>query len=309
MIGLVRAPVMAAPTTAYLMVGGRCSNDCGFCAQARSSEAGDTQLARVSWPQFPADEVVRALAGARSAFVRVCIQATGTPVSHSAVLRLLRRLQETVALPVDVSALPPSVAAMHELFAAGVDHLGFGVDAATPEVFARVKGEGLERYSEGIAVAASTYPGRVAVHLIAGLGESERDMALAMQRYHDLGAVVGLFALCPVPGTRMERLSPPDLGSYRRLQVARYLIAEGLGRADGFAYRHDGRIEGFGGDVATHLADGAAFRTSGCPGCNRPFYNERPSGPMYNYPRPLTADEAIACLREAGLALPVVSRG
>ena len=27
-----------------------------------------------------------------------------------------------------------------------------------------------------------------------------------------------------------------------------------------------------------------AVLTSGCPGCNRPFYNERPRGPIYNYP-------------------------
>ena len=29
---------------------------------------------------------------------------------------------------------------------------------------------------------------------------------------------------------------------------------------------------------------GIPFMTSGCPGCNRPYYNERPSGPLYNYP-------------------------
>ncbi|HDI74230.1 MAG TPA: hypothetical protein ENF57_04430 [Candidatus Korarchaeota archaeon] len=27
-----------------------------------------------------------------------------------------------------------------------------------------------------------------------------------------------------------------------------------------------------------------AFLTSGCPSCNRPFYNERPRGPIYNFP-------------------------
>jgi len=40
------------------------------------------------------------------------------------------------------------------------------------------------------------------------------------------------------------------------------------------------------------LGTGEAFRTSGCPGCNRPYYNERPSGPFYNYPRGLTEEEA-----------------
>jgi len=52
--------------------------------------------------------------------------------------------------------------------------------------------------------------------------------------------------------------------------------------------------------VRVLLSSGEAFRTSGCKGCNRPFYNERPSGPMYNYPRPLTPDEAAEALGQTG---------
>ena len=40
------------------------------------------------------------------------------------------------------------------------------------------------------------------------------------------------------------------------------------------------------------IADGRPFQTPGCPGCNRPYYNERPGGPMYNYPHPLSAGKA-----------------
>jgi biotin synthase len=36
---------------------------------------------------------------------------------------------------------------------------------------------------------------------------------------------------------------------------------------------------------------GTPFLTSGCPGCNRPYYNERPGGPLYNYPRQPLPDE------------------
>jgi biotin synthase len=56
-------------------------------------------------------------------------------------------------------------------------------------------------------------------------------------------------------------------------------------------------------DVSQYLADGDAFRTSGCPDCNRPFYNERPGGPMYNYARPLTLEEAFRAISE--MAVPV----
>jgi biotin synthase-related radical SAM superfamily protein len=54
-------------------------------------------------------------------------------------------------------------------------------------------------------------------------------------------------------------------------------------------------------DLARTLADGVAFQTSGCPDCNRPFYNERPGGPLYNYPRPLTPAEASKAITELAL--------
>lgn len=33
------------------------------------------------------------------------------------------------------------------------------------------------------------------------------------------------------------------------------------------------------------LSNGEFFRTSGCHGCNRPFYNEKVSELWYNFPR------------------------
>ncbi|MCJ7714641.1 radical SAM protein, partial [Candidatus Bathyarchaeota archaeon] len=41
------------------------------------------------------------------------------------------------------------------------------------------------------------------------------------------------------------------------------------------------------------VESGAPFRTSGCPDCNRPFYNERPSGPLFNFPRSLKEIEIV----------------
>jgi len=40
---------------------------------------------------------------------------------------------------------------------------------------------------------------------------------------------------------------------------------------------------------------------TGCDGCNRPYYNERPRGPMYNYPRPLNKKEVLAAIQETQL--------
>ena len=69
---------------------------------------------------------------------------------------------------------------------------------------------------------------------------------------------------------------------------------------DQVSFEEDGRIH-FGishEQLVSFIANGEAFQTSGCTGCNRPYYNERPRGPMYNYPRSLTPDEVKTILEE-----------
>ena len=133
----------------------------------------------------------------------------------------------------------------------------------------------------------------MAVHLIVGLGETEREMTEMIQRMHDLGVIVGLFAFTPVRGTAMQDQPPPPLDTYRRMQVARHLISHDLAAFRDFSFSAERQLVSFGQpDLAKILADGLAFQTSGCPDCNRPFYNERPGGLLYNYPRPLTPEEA-----------------
>ena len=123
-----------------------------------------------------------------------------------------------------------------------------------------------------------------------------------MQRMQDWGVTVGLFAFTPIRGTTMGDRLPPPIGSYRRAQIAHYLIKNHLSSVERFGFSAEGRITDFGlerEELLRILADGRAFQTSGCPGCNRPYYNERPGGTMYNYPRPLTPDEAKEAIREA----------
>jgi biotin synthase len=205
-------------------------------------------------------------------------------------------------LPIDAAFLPRNLSEIQALFEAGLDHLGFGLDAASERVFAQTKGLGWENLLRLIEETASRYPGRVAVHLIVGLGETEEEMVKMIQRMHDLGAIVGLFAFTPLAGTRMESCPPPSLTSYRRIQIARHLIVHNLARAEDFSFSEEGKLMAFPPlDLKILLSDGEAFRTSGCPDCNRPYYNERPSGPLYNFPYPLSPAEVCQALKEAGI--------
>jgi biotin synthase len=154
----------------------------------------------------------------------------------------------------------------------------------------------------------------VAVHLVVGLGETEREMAERIEWAHRAGVSVSLFSFTPVRGTALAHRRPPPLAVYRRMQAARWLIVNGGTGLDELAFDKDGRLTSLGflttepSGCAALLADGTAFCTSGCPGCNRPFYNERPGGPMYNYPRPLEPEESYRAVSEMALPRAIADR-
>jgi biotin synthase len=120
---------------------------------------------------------------------------------------------------------------------------------------------------------------------------------------HRLGIEVGLFAFTPVRGTPMADRPQPPLAQYRRMQALRWLVVNNYARMDDFDFDEDGTVAAIKlSGWSTLLADGTAFRTSGCPDCNRPFYNERPGGTVYNYAKPLNPEQAQQAIVEMALA-------
>jgi biotin synthase-related radical SAM superfamily protein len=300
-LGLADSRLDAPPTTAYLMVGGRCSRDCDFCAQARSSKASATALSRVNWPVWDEAEVLDAVrqASASGKIQRCCLQVTVSPGSVERARSIASRLGSRVPLSVSVVASVDQVA---ELLHSGVERVGLSLDAANEEVFRRVKGGDLHKSLAGIQEATARFPGRITTHLMVGLGETEEEMVRMMALLLDRGVTPALFAFTPIRGTAMEDETPPSLAGYRRLQVTRYLLVREVCSAQDLSFSGEGQIVSFGlpsRELEQVLDDGRAFQTSGCPGCNRPYYNEAPRGPMYNYPRPLTAEEMRRAVDEA----------
>jgi biotin synthase-related radical SAM superfamily protein len=300
-LGLLTLTQETPPTTAYLMLGGRCSMNCGFCAQARQSQAPALNLSRVTWPAFSLPLVVERLAAAFAAgsLRRACLQMTVTRRAGAQALEVVRAVRAACAIPFDVAILPESLDEVRELLEAGVEHIGFGLDAASRRVFEATKSGNWERSLALIRQTAETFAGRAAVHLIVGLGETEQEMAAMIDQMHGWGVTVGLFAFTPVRGTALEGRPAPALGQYRRMQAVRFLISRGYARLSDLRFDAGGRLARI--DVPgwpALLAGGQAFETSGCPDCNRPYYNERPGGTMYNYPRRLLAEEAGRALAE-----------
>jgi biotin synthase len=207
-------------------------------------------------------------------------------------------------IQISVSHHASSVEEVREILALGADAIGIALDAACADVHARTKPGSWEGTVSLLEEAAGLFPGRISTHLIVGLGETEEDLVRVMRRLTDSGVTIGLFAFTPVRGTAMEDVPQPPIGTYRRVQLARHIIVNRLWDVEGFRFS-DGRITGFGAEREKLLEiarTGKPFETSGCPGCNRPYYNECPGGTMYNYPRSLTCAEIEKALCEVGLA-------
>jgi biotin synthase len=180
---------------------------------------------------------------------------------------------------------------------AGADRVGIAIDAATPELFDQLRGKGVggphqwNHYWNVTDMAVSVFGEFYAgIHLIVGLGETEKEMVETIQRGQNMGAYTHLFSFFPEKGSPMEKHPSPPLGQYRRIQLARWIINESLGSAGRMKFDESGRLVDFGMDVEPFVQMGEPFMTSGCPGrdgkvaCNRPYGNERPSGPIRNFP-------------------------
>lgn len=307
-LGLTHLRQIDPPTTAYLMVGDRCAFDCAFCTQACHSASQSHLLSRVTWPPYPADQVARAVAAsyARKEIARCCLQVTVSPDYLLRTVQFVAQLHALSPIPICVSVVLSDLDDARLLFAAGAERVTLALDAASEPVFHAAKGGHWSDRVQFLSQVALLYPGRIGTHLIAGLGETEQEMCMALQQMVDRGIAIGLFSFTPVPGTRWGDRQPPDVVSYRRIQAARFLMEGRLCRVENLRFSSDGRIVSYGlakAELVRLLGDGRAFETAGCAGCNRPYYNERPGQAMYNYPRPLRREEIEQALASALSAL------
>jgi len=302
-LGLKKVRVDALPTTAYLMVGERCHFNCAFCAQARESSSRADLLSRVSWPKFEGEAFLQGLVQPEDQAVlqRVCFQVVQDKVALEETKEWVKAVKSKTNLPICVSAGPRTLAEVQALMDLGVEHVSIALDAATSKIYEQSKdGSWTERFTL-LSEAAEKFPGHMATHLIVGLGESEEEMVRCLQAVYDKGITVALFAFTPIKGTRMERVKQPEMSHYRRVQVAHDLIRSGLARAERFQFR-EGQLRDFGisVDELQEKRGGEPFQTSGCTGCNRPYYNETPGEELYNYPKPLTTEEIEAAWAHVG---------
>jgi len=318
-LGLLEGKLDAEPTTAYLMTyaTGKCTANCGFCPQARSSLSKAELLSRVSWPAFSTKSVLQRVRNSteHGRIRRVCIQALNYPNVFTHLVALVTVIKQHSTIPVSVSCQPLNGRNTQLLAEAGVDRIGIALDAVTEKLFSEVKGSiaggpyNWENQFRQLREAVSLFgKENVSTHLIVGLGETEKEAAYIIQKCVDLSVLPALFAFTPVRGTALESKSPPLLASYRRVQLARYLVVNGVARYRDMCFDAYGKITDFGMEktkLERIVETGKPFLTSGCPDCNRPFYNEKPSGPIYNYPQNVRRKEILAVKQQLSEETPL----
>ena len=289
-----------------------CRANCAYCGLARHREAdrdyADRNFIRVDWPAVPMQQVVDIVArdGDKSPFHRMCISMITHPRSDAdtvAVLEAWTARIDPSAIPVSILSNPTTMerADVQRLRDLGADIFTVALDAATPALFDRTRGKGVQsphkwqKYWEILLDARDVFgPQKFGAHIIVGMGETEHEVLSLVQQLVDLGGHSHLFSFFPEQGSLMDHLPATPRDQWRRVQLARYLIDYAGVRLEQMSFDAEGRVVGYGlpeAEVEDIVGKGTAFRTSGCPGkfrddvsaCDRPYGDSPPSN-IASYP-------------------------
>ena len=309
-----------------------CRANCAYCGLARHREAerdyADRNFIRVDWPAVPMEQVVDIVARdvAGSPFHRMCISMITHPRSDEDTVSVLKAWTARIdpdAIPVSILSNPTTMTGddVRRLKDLGADIFTVALDAATPALFDRTRGKGVQsphkwqKYWEILLEARGIFgPQKFGAHIIIGMGETEYEALELVQRLVDLGGHSHMFCFFPEQGSLMDHLPATPRDQWRRVQLARYLIDYAGVRVGQMSFDEHGRVSDFGlpaAELDGIINDGVAFRTSGCPGkfrddvsaCDRPYGDSPPSN-IASYPFQPNKGDLRRIRRQLGI--PVV---
>lgn len=295
-LGLKKINSKATSTQAYFMVGSNCLNNCAFCSQSKNSLSESKMLSRVSWPQYEVNQVIESLKK-NEIIKKACFQVVASKDYFKNFLSILSLFKSSLDIPFGASIDVYSINQIDSLFNNGISTLGIAIDAASKEVFNRIKQKNIEfvKLLELTKEASIKYPYKITVHLIVGLGESDKDIIELFNDMNNFPINIALFAFTPVKGTKMQNHPMIDIKRYRYIQLLRQLFYENnsfnFSKVIEFINFDDkGMITDFSKklfsniDILEILQKGEYMKTSGCNLCNRPYYNDKPgSDDLFNY--------------------------
>jgi len=294
-----------------------CSANGAYCglAKKRPGTYQEKSFIHVDWPIYSMDEIIQTINRAPSYVKRTCISMITNGKCRRDTLEMTRRLKSETRLPVSI-LISPTLMEREDLGfmkEAGAEKVGIAIDLATPELFEKYRGKGVsgphkwEKYWDIIRAALEVFGHpHVGAHLMVGMGETEEQMVSLMQRLRRMGVMNHLFAFFAEEGSQLGDRPQPPWPTYLRIQLARYLIEEGLSSQEKMGFDTKGHLIDFGIDrnrLMEVVSLGTPFMTTGCLGsdgqvaCNRPFGNCLPDDKQWNYPYPPNEEE-LALIRE-----------
>jgi len=306
-----------------------CRANCAYCGLARHREAerdfADRNFIRVDWPAVPMEDIVDIVARDvdASPFHRMCISMITHPQSDDdtvSVLKAWTRRIDPDAIPVSILSNPTTMqrSDVVNLKDLGADIFTVALDGATPEIFDRTRGKGVQsphkwkKYWDILMEARDIFgPGKFGAHIIVGMGETEFEVLQLVQKLVDLGGHSHMFCFFPEQGSLMDHLPATPRDQWRRVQLARYLIDYQGVRVDNMTFDEQGRVSEYGiaaAELDNIIDAGVAFRTSGCPGkfqddisaCDRPYGDSPPSN-IASYPFPPVKKDLKKIRRQLGV--------
>jgi biotin synthase-related radical SAM superfamily protein len=283
-----------------------CRANCAYCGLARHREAdrdyADRNFIRVDWPAVPMAEIIDIVARdpENSPFHRMCISMITHPRSEDDTFTVLKQWTDKIdpsAIPVSILSNPTTMTRddVQKTRDLGADIFTVALDAATPELFDRTRGKGVQsphkwsKYWDIMLAARDIFgPQKFGAHIIVGMGETEHEVLQLVQDIVELGGHSHMFCFFPEQGSLMDHLPATPRDQWRRVQLARYLIDYRDVRVDQMKFDELGRVLDYGVsevELADIVDAGIAFRTSGCPGkfqddvsaCDRPYGDSPPS--------------------------------
>jgi len=128
-----------------------------------------------------------------------------------------------------------------------------------------------------------------------------------VDRLWKMGVLSHLFSFFSEKDSQCAERPQPLWSTYLRIQLARYVIEEGLGTFPSMSFDSKGHLTDFGIDsqkLGEIIERGVPFMTTGCLGddgkvaCNRPFGNCLPEVKQWNYPYLPNREEKDLILRD-----------
>lgn len=283
-----------------------CRANCAYCGLARHREGerdyADRNFIRVDWPAVPTQDIVDIIAKDvdSTPFHRMCISMITHPKSDRDTVAVLKKWTERIdpdAIPISILSNPTTMtrADVVTLKDGGADIFTVALDAATPAIFDRTRGKGVQsphkwdKYWDILLEARDVFGSeKFGAHIIVGMGETEYDVLQLVQRLVDLGGHSHMFCFFPEQGSLMDHLPATPRDQWRRVQLGRYLIDYMGVNVEQMSFDGEGRVVDFGlarAELDGVIDQGIAFRTSGCPGkfqedisaCDRPYGDSPPS--------------------------------